>query len=414
MISWYFNRKFLSCSILSIILLVGCSTPDAEIKRENSEKEIATSENNPSVEIKSVTTWLMPIEKKWQLHGPAKYNLLPTGEYGVQFVSRAEKAIFSWHPEHGYLEPIPLHSSAGVYDKIYSWKCIGQDSILILHKPDQLVLQDFEGKTIKEWKLPFQFPGKPNQFNYLQAIDRNGVPLLFLDGKVFFQQKYDHDEIPFKEVFHWRKFQSVEATVNLASDSAHPQSLPITYPKVYQDRKHYYDYGPYRCIGKGGELVYSFDVSDSLFVFDPKTGKTSSFLAKSQYFKTPSPYSLDDMGDLRKRKTYLLGQSRYGPVYYDPWRKFYYRVVREAIPVEKNKYETHNMYEKPWHLMVFDTSFNLLGEIPFDPAKYVYNLISIGPDGVMVFGLLTTEESKKRGEKFEADIYVFEIGYEDK
>jgi len=109
------------------------------------------------------------------------------------------------------------------------------------------------------------------------------------------------------------------------------------------------------------EFVYSFAVSDSIYTFDPATGKQKAFYAASRYVDEPIlPMSKpDNAHDLE----YALETPYYHAVIYDEYRDVYYRFVRHSIPFKDEiTGERHEFYEKPISIIVLDKNMKIIGE----------------------------------------------------
>lgn len=113
-----------------------------------------------------------------------------------------------------------------------------------------------------------------------------------------------------------------------------------------------------------------FAASDSLFVME--NGRViSSYSCKSRYMTQRHPYPDDSLGHFSYLEQYDVVEPRYRFLIYDPYRKYYYRIVHHTLPYEQPGGMTVNDYlDKPWSLMILNENFEILDEVIFDPKKF--------------------------------------------
>jgi hypothetical protein len=128
------------------------------------------------------------------------------------------------------------------------------------------------------------------------------------------------------------------------------------------------------------ELVYSFSGSDSLNI--SKIGSWSFFntmLAKSNDISTIEslPAPLGGVTSEEQFYKYMQTKPQYAGIWYDKYRKIYYRVALQKDDTIKNAWSA-----QPFSIIVLDNNFKKVGETKFPAKKYHYLGIMVGKEGL--------------------------------
>lgn len=144
----------------------------------------------------------------------------------------------------------------------------------------------------------------------------------------------------------------------------------IQYPQSYQG--HLWRENLEWCLGKNGEIVYSFPASSFLAVQDNSVS-TKLYKANSSHIDTIKP--VDTWEDLEVKISYMQNTPFYKEVIYDKYRNLYYRIAKYAnADKDKAKYS----------LIVLNDAFTQLGEVdfPFDMVNDKRSVPLIGKEGI--------------------------------
>ncbi len=137
----------------------------------------------------------------------------------------------------------------------------------------------------------------------------------------------------------------------------------LGYPEIYREANWgggilwwvYADYVPDQ-----ESYIISFPISHSLYIYNPATNEVGSFYAGSKDISGITAYSNDKTYALTTEESlkFVAETSSYANIFYDPWRKVYYRIAEFGIPYnEKNK----GMH-KPISVIILNDKLNKIGE----------------------------------------------------
>jgi hypothetical protein len=155
----------------------------------------------------------------------------------------------------------------------------------------------------------------------------------------------------------------------------------LNFPKIYCQKNYSYLFGHYYLTSnEKQELVYSFSGSDSLNI--SKIGSWSFFntmLAKSNDISTIEslPAPLGGVTSEEQFYKYMQTKPQYAGIWYDKYRKIYYRVALQKDDTIKNAWSA-----QPFSIIVLDNNFKKVGETKFPAKKYHYLGIMVGKEGL--------------------------------
>lgn len=181
---------------------------------------------------------------------------------------------------------------------------------------------------------------------------------------------------PYKTKFYFKG--NVGQWINLKTAKV---GFVLNFPKVYTQKNYSYLFGHYYLTcNDSQDMVYSFSGSDSLYIL--KTGKWAfqrSVSAKSSSIDAieslPNPLgSMVSEGQFYK---YMQSKPQYSGIWYDKYRKVYYRVALHKDDEIKNAWSA-----QPFSIIVLDANFNKIGETLFPAKKYHYLGIMVGKEGL--------------------------------
>lgn len=136
----------------------------------------------------------------------------------------------------------------------------------------------------------------------------------------------------------------------------------------------------------GDEILLGFKASPEILLFNPTNGKSRFVSVKSIYADT-IPLPLTEKGrdyfSDSESYYYFAQYTHYGSICYDKWRNIYYRFV--GIGLDDWTLDPNPLLQnrKSWSVMVFDESFNKLGE-QYIGDSYVIDQHFVSPDGLYI------------------------------
>lgn len=150
----------------------------------------------------------------------------------------------------------------------------------------------------------------------------------------------------------------------------------------------------YHCFNED-EMIVSFAAADFLYKYSLNTYSLDSVRATSQYIKKIEPLSTKSEinTNLEKSARYFASNPSYGPVYYDKYRKVYYRFAE--LPRKKGEFDPNDpmgSVRKPQSIIILDKDFRKIGETKIGDKYIILNTI-ITPDGILL-NRLETDETK--------------------
>lgn len=144
-----------------------------------------------------------------------------------------------------------------------------------------------------------------------------------------------------------------------------------------------YIFNPYRIIDDKGNIIYSFETSDTIWLYNLYTKNYSKKYVHSHYFKTNSTFNFNQINNYEYISQYLIENSRYYVLYYDSYRHLYYRIILHSY-LYKDKDKINLRTDVPWSILVCDTNFKVLHEVSFDKQTYYFTHLIITEQGVLL------------------------------
>ncbi len=258
------------------------------------------------------------------------------------------------------------------------------DSIFFLTEhSNSLYMVDSNGVLKRDWDI-----GDYEQTGYDVAAFKND-PFLVAGNEVFFTKTsfLDYRVYPYK---------AQVLSYNIKGDSV--QHDFADFPSNYKQDKwwHIVGYSFGKTLNKNKEIVISYPVNDSLFVY--QEGR----LRKRVPGKSPSlsagdfpPFDNAYRGNTEYTIKYANTLGSYSTIVYDPYRDCYYRLVLHAQSFT-NKDGSTNFYEdRPWSLQIFDADLRLIGEQDFPPRRYAFSDLLVVKDGLLIGNLQPGKSAKQ-------------------
>jgi hypothetical protein len=131
------------------------------------------------------------------------------------------------------------------------------------------------------------------------------------------------------------------------------------------------------------EFIYSFSISDSIYVSKVDGTHRSGYLSKTYEKKaTQKPMERpENKYDLE----YALGATYYDGIIYDRYRDVYYRFVRQPLEIENmEKINFYDFHRKPISVIILDADFKKIGETELEDDVYQSFMYFLTKEGLFV------------------------------
>lgn len=131
----------------------------------------------------------------------------------------------------------------------------------------------------------------------------------------------------------------------------------------------------------GENLVVAFNKDEKLYKIDAQ-GQIETSLAKSRYIpKLKFPKTPEDFSQTLKK---TCETAEYRNIYYDKYRKVYYRFVslETELGLNENYHKILHAGKADFSIMILDENLNVLGETRFPAFTYVPHICFINEDGL--------------------------------
>jgi hypothetical protein len=134
------------------------------------------------------------------------------------------------------------------------------------------------------------------------------------------------------------------------------------------------------------EIVYSFPMNDTLFVYSHDGILKRKVSAPSGYFGDFPPPPIDERTENNSEKltNYLLQLKRYVAILYDPFKDRYYRIVAHWQPLKNEEGVKNVNSDAPWSIIVLDSDLQILGEQKIEPYTYKFDGVVVTEKGLLV------------------------------
>lgn len=150
-------------------------------------------------------------------------------------------------------------------------------------------------------------------------------------------------------------------------------SFPVHHPAEFDGVELDYTTFPSVAVGSDGfAFIYSISPTISSYSFDSQVqeeAQISSFSGK----QTAEPQTLRDSWDQAYFQNWVLTSPNYLKLFYDSYRKVYYRISQEALGKEApvgEDYYTFLLRNRQLYLTVLNEKLEILGNYPLEKGKY--------------------------------------------
>lgn len=253
------------------------------------------------------------------------------------------------------------------------------DSIFILLLDDITIgLINNNGYIVKKWKVTDFYESK---YEYILNASFE-MPLMYSNERIFIQiASIINDPSPQNRDLLFYSMPQ-ELIIDISVDPPIITNNTCTFPKPYQDGKHYYsDYFPSRIINNENLLIYSFKRDHNLYVYDTER-LVDQVNAISDFYDYFNEYDRESTDDLAGAKEYVFTEPQYFRLIYDQFRDIYYRIFLHRMEYENPDGTINN--KKKWSIIVLNSNMEMMNEIVMDHELYYTTRIYPIKDGVLI------------------------------
>jgi len=168
--------------------------------------------------------------------------------------------------------------------------------------------------------------------------------------------------------------------VNLAINiSTGDYYLNFGYPDIYRHKKFGNFWGKiFRAKTHDERIIYSFAADKNIQLTDYIT--TTEHFAGSSFFADPTPYE-----DVSKMRSNNFTSTMYGGIFYDKYRKLYYRIVTGALEKPDQLAIDRGVYDsKPMSVIILNLKFEKIGETVLPLKTHDPTGVCVGPEGLYI------------------------------
>lgn len=248
------------------------------------------------------------------------------------------------------------------------------DSIFIINQFN-ISLYDSSGSR----KFKIEFPKEP--YNSAAEFDSNKLPI-FIGNNLY---ALSRNRVDYRSINALRDWQ-VLYSFNLEKRSV---QLHYHLPELYQT----FLYGEYLlnynyCYNNRGNFVFSFSADTILYETNLRDYNRSYF-ARSLNQQTPiTPLNKQELKDPEMLKEFYIRDS-YGSVFFDPFSKYYLRLVRHKLTLE----EFHSKKRQRRTVLILNENFQIIGESVW-PEDADFDSLFSTPDGKLYARTKLNNENK--------------------
>lgn len=147
---------------------------------------------------------------------------------------------------------------------------------------------------------------------------------------------------------------------------------PIYWTNYFTDRYFEYSY----CINDSGHMVFSFPADFKIYETS-LNGFTRGYYAKSKSFAYQPEAIPKEIVEKDKGFREYVTRDVYGPLFFDKFRKRYWRLARAKL---SNEAYDKGIEKRKESIIVLDEHLRVIGECPFN-SDYVFRTLLFLPDG---------------------------------
>lgn len=291
------------------------------------------------------------------------------------FLNEAENTLFVIDTNGALKNTIKFKESYSIQDYFIQ----SLDSFFISTGNNELFLLDGNGIQKKYWKINTPIE---NNSNYITENTKI-YPLLVLDNRVYLYYSEIGLMMDKDKSTYFNKSREVifklDSTLLLINKSG-------KFPSSYSS-KNFNDYNPIRTNNVKGQLLYSFEASDSIYIYGKDGDYIGGKAISSKYFLNNDEFKESPVNNDKyfyQMDKYMMENTRFKKLIHDQYRNLYYRVLRPKCLFENQDGSINFENSCEWLLLIADENFNLIKTIKFPGNIYNFSGIIVSEKGLMI------------------------------
>lgn len=302
------------------------------------------------------------------------------------YLDKNSKTLLNYSNKGILLDSINLND----FDNIDDFFILSKDSLyLSMENKNKLLLINNVGAILQEYNFKPWDTSLPPFFTYNYI----NFPL----------------EIHENLVFTYHYLEEETSAENIAGYFAHPRELVFSltdsvylkyktgkFPDNYI-KETYSEMNPYRTFGKNDDIIYSFEASDSIFIYNSECKLTKSLDLKTKYFNKNKPLdesTINKESYFDELTNYVVENDRYSKMIYNKNKYQYYRTLKKGQPYKNNDGTKNQVEDCQWLLLIYDENFNLINTFEIKPSVFeVYTSMLANDNNILIPYLNKTNET---------------------
>lgn len=250
-----------------------------------------------------------------------------------------------------------------------------------IHNTDSIFLTS---RDLPEVYLTDKYGSVKNKYLYDVSLDSIPIENYCSISFLYMPMVLNNDNlIIVRQCDRHYKPNPISASINLKTKEV--KTFPYEYPTLPNTDNQFKRAGielyVSRCFNKN-EFVYSFYYDEDLYIQIPGQTVLKKKKAASAYIK--KVIVPDDYGKTTLKE--MCENPNYGNIFYDPFRKVYYRIAypKTKISNQIRPLELMDFGRQEFSIIILDEKLNVIGETNFPPNIYNSTLIFIKEDGLYI------------------------------
>lgn len=365
-----FPACFLACRKQSVSIPNETSdVPIEELPRSAIYYELAPTDTI-IIELDSLTTPVNRVKQIVTINDETRLIIYNQNTHSLQIYSIHERNL-------KLIIPLKDEGPEGI-ERVTGICFVNEDSIFLTTTSPKrrIVLIDARANLINQWEISDTL--KYNNFLYDLYIHQN-FEVTYSRGKITVSiSPYVAPELPACYQYPYL----VEYDLINRKVSANYGQFPFVAGKIYL-----YSELPKHTLTPFYDIVH-FSGSHDLFCYDINTKELKRVIrAKSTHLpeelKTLDPHVIIDNLQ-EEEKIFYVTQGRYDQLLYDPWRRLYYRIVKNPIDYRDAAGKPQWEPDFKYSIMILDFGFKFINEFQLPVRTYNPSLSAVTKDGLLI------------------------------
>jgi len=223
-----------------------------------------------------------------------------------------------------------------------------------------------------------------NQYDFTQLLNEkdveyviyanNNTPLIHVNNKFIFNIVAN---IPTPHFYEY-------PTIGIFDIEKGTLTKIANFPDFVQQGRIWMNFNPFYCLNNRNELVYSFAMSDSIYIYNLDNSVSNSVSVKSKYIDSIPPMTQGMEHNRKYNSEYQITQNFYRTLLYDKYKNLYYRVAVHYQDLVNEDGSINQYGSNPWSIIIMDSDFNIIDEVMMEPNKYRLDSLMVSKEGLLI------------------------------